>query len=206
RGSSHATEFELGNYSARHARLVYEVVRVRRLGGFQGEVDLTAEDVNAVERFKSFATTVRLSGGSSQFADVSCNAIDQMARRNQIEAQLVYRPGDLRANLTALSLTTAGGAWSLQRTGEFSIRDGVLQIRNFGLASGYQSLTVEGKASAAGAQDLRNYARRGLVPPPAAMSPHSVPIDGRLSPHLPLSAWAAGTLIYAAAAWGDVQI
>src|SRR5262249_29887978 len=155
-------------------------------------------DVNAVERFKSFATTVRLSGGSSQFADVSCNAIDQMARRNQIEAQLVYRPGDLRANLTALSLTTAGGAWSLQRTGEFSIRDGVLQIRNFGLASGYQSLTVEGKASAAGAQDLRINARRVSLAPLAAMSPHSVPIEGLLSAHLQLSGEAAAPIIDAA--------
>ncbi len=206
RGSIHTTEFELGNYSARHARLVYEVVRLRRLGSLQGEVELTAEDVNAGERFKSLVTTVHLSGGSPQSADVSCNAIDQMARRDQIEARLIYEPGDLRVNLTTLSLTTAGGAWGLQHTGEVSIRDGVLQIRNFELVSDHQSLTVEGRASMAGAQDLRINARRVSLAALAAISPHSVPIDGLLSAHLQLSGEAAAPIIDAAAAIDDLNV
>src|SRR5262249_2774951 len=77
RGSSNAPEPEVGKYFARDARLVYAVAGVRRQGALRGEVELTAEDVNAAERFKSLVTTVHLSGGPPQSADVSCKAIDQ---------------------------------------------------------------------------------------------------------------------------------
>ena len=206
RGSSNATEFELGKYSARHAHLVYEVVRARRQGGFRGQVELTAEEMNAAKSFKSLVMVLHLSGGPPQFADVSCKAIDQMARTDQIEARLIYQPGDLRVNLATLSLTTAGGAWSLQRAGDLRMRDGVLQIRNFELVNGNQSLTVEGKASTAGAQDLRMSARRVSLAALAAMSPHSVPIDGLLSAHLRLSGEAGAPIIDAAAVIDDLNV
>jgi autotransporter translocation and assembly factor TamB len=206
RGSGHATEPEFGKYSARYARLVYRVLRVRHQAGLRGDIELTAADVNATERFRSLVTTVHLGDGPPQSADVSFKAIDQVARPDQVEARLIYQPRDLQVNLPRLSLSTGGGTWSLRRAGEFRIRDGVLQIGDLELVNGSQSLTVEGKASTAGAQDLRMNAKRISLATLAAMSPHSVPIDGLLSAHLQLSGEASAPIIDAGAVVDDLNI
>jgi autotransporter translocation and assembly factor TamB len=205
-GSSLTSELQFGKYSAQHARLIYDLVQVQPHGRVRGEIELTAADVNAAARFKSLVTTVHLSGGPPQSADVSCKAIDNMSRPDQIRARLIYQPGALQVNLATLSLATAGGEWNLRRAAEFRIQERALQVRHFELVSGPQSLTIEGQASNAGMQNLRVSADRVSLAVLAAMYPRSVPIEGLLSAHFQLSGDAAAPVIDATAAVDELNV
>ncbi|MBV8136182.1 MAG: hypothetical protein JO121_11220, partial [Deltaproteobacteria bacterium] len=206
RGSSLATGVQVGNYSARQARLVYNVVQFPPHGSVGGEIELSAADVNTAARFKSLVTTVHLSAGPPQWADVSCKAIDNMSRPDQMRARLVHQPGDLQVSLAMLSLATAGGEWNLRRVAEFGIQERALRVRDFELVSGNQSLTIEGQASNAGTQNLRVSADRVSLASLAAMSPQSVPIGGLLSARVQLSGDAAAPVIDATAVVDDLNV
>ena len=205
RGSSLATGVQVGNYSAGQARLVYDLVQFPR-HGVGGEIELSAANVNTAARFKSLVTTVHLSAGPPQWADVSCKAIDTLSRPDQMKARLTYQPGDLKVSVAMLSLATAGGEWTLRRVAEFSIQERALRVRDFELVSGNQSLTIEGQMSNAGPQNLRVSADRVSLASLAAMSPQSVPIGGLLSARVQLSGDAAAPVIDATGAVNDLNV
>ncbi|HEY2485959.1 MAG TPA: translocation/assembly module TamB domain-containing protein, partial [Candidatus Binataceae bacterium] len=205
RGWGQTSAFQMDTYSAQHARVAYDVTRVQS-ANVQGHLELTAESINASTKFKSIASTVQLNRGLPQTAQISLNAIDEMSRPDHIDARLVYQPDDLRISLATVLLTTQGGAWRLQRVAEVRVRNRELQVQDFVLTSGNQSLTIDGVASGSGAQNLRVSANRVSLGALAAMSPKPIAIEGLLSVRSQVSGTAAEPLVHSTATIDDLSV
>jgi autotransporter translocation and assembly factor TamB len=194
-GSAQLSRLKVDKYSVAQGSMTYDLGGLGKSMKPRGRITLAMAGLQAGVDLKTLRSQVNLTSGAVENAEVSAEAIDRFSHPASLRTNIAFRPQEIVADLTHLSIATDHGTWLLEQPARFTKHGDRLEIRQFAARNRDQTLALQGVVATSGPQDLTGNIQSLRISDFASYFPKGTNIAGLLNAQLTVRGTASSPAI-----------